>query len=93
MSKHEAARYETSCRIAHRPLEEAPRGLMLDKSAVMQKNDILRKPSRLAYVVGYDNYFDAAVLSIDEEALDGERRRGIEACGRLIEKKDFWIEA
>jgi len=66
---------------------------MLDKAAVMQKNYILRKPSRLAYVVGYNNYFDAAVLGINEDALDGERRGGIEACGRLIEKQHFWIEA
>jgi len=93
MSKHEAARYETSRRIAQRPLEETPCRLMLDKAAVMQKIYILRKPSRLAYVVGYNNYFDAAVLGINEDALDGERRGGIEACGRLIEKKHFWIEA
>ena len=93
MSQHEAARYETSCRIAQRSLEEAPRGLMLGKPAVMQKNDILRKPSCLTDVVGHDNYFDATVLGVDEEALDGERRRGIKACGRLIEQKDFWIEA
>jgi len=93
MSKHEAARYEPSRRIAQRPLEEAPCRLMLDKAAVMQKNDILGKPPRLAYVVGYNNYFDAAVRGIDEDALNGERRRGIEACSRLIEKKHFWIEA
>ena len=93
MSKHEAAGYETSCCIAYRPLEEASRGLMLDKSAVMQKNDIVRKPSRLAHVVGHDNHFDATVLGFDEEPLDGEGRCGIQACGRLIEKKHFWIEA
>ena len=69
------------------------RGLMLDKSAVMQENYFVREPSRLAHVVGYDNHFDATVLGIDEEPLDGEGRRGIEACGRLIEKKHFWIEA
>jgi hypothetical protein len=93
MSKYQAARYEGSCRIAHRPLEEAPRGLMLDESAVMQENDIVREPSRLTHVVGHDNHFDTTVLGVDEEPLDGERRRGIEARGRLIEKKHFWIEA
>jgi hypothetical protein len=93
MSKHEAARYEGSCRIAHWPLEEATRGLMLDKSAVMQKNDIVRKPSRLAHVVGNDNHFDATMFGVDKEPLDGERRRGIKTCGWLIEKEHFWIEA
>ena len=93
MSKHEAARHESSRRIAFGLLEEAPRRLMLDKSAVMQKNDVLRKPSRLAHVMGHDDHFDAAVLGVDEQPLDGERRSGIEACGRLIEKEHFWIEA
>ena len=74
-------------------LEEAPCRLMLDESAVMQKNDVLREPSRLAHVMGHDNHFDAAVLGADEEPLDGERRSGIEAGGRLIEKKHLWIEA
>jgi hypothetical protein len=41
MSKHEAARQESSCRIAFWVLEEAPRRLMLDELAVMQKDDVL----------------------------------------------------
>ena len=66
---------------------------MLHESAVMQKNDVLREPSRLAHVMGHDNHFDAAMLGADEKALDGERRSWIEARGRLVEKKHLWIEA
>ena len=66
---------------------------MLDKPAVMQKDDVLREPSRLAHVMGYDNHLDTTVLRVDEQPLDGERRSGIEARGRLVEKKDLWIEA
>ena len=85
MSKHEAARHESSCRIAFRELEEAPRRLMLDELAVMQKDDVLGEPSCLAHVMGHDHDFDAAVLGADEQPLDGERRSGIETGSRLIE--------
>ena len=66
---------------------------MLYQSAVMHENDIMREPTRLTHVVGHDDHFDTTVLGVDEEPLDHERRRGIEACRRLIEKKDLWIEA
>ena len=59
----------------------------------MQKNDVLREPSRLAHVMSDDNHFDAALLGADEKALDGERRSWIKARGRLVEKKHLWIEA
>jgi hypothetical protein len=85
MSKHEAARHECSGRIAFRVLEKAPRRLMLDKLAVMQKYDVLGQSSCLAHVMGHDDNFDAAVLGADEQPLDGKRRSGIEAGGRLIE--------
>lgn len=85
MSKHEAARHEGSCRITFRVVEEATRRLMLDESAVMQKDDVLGKPSCLAHVMGHDDDFDAAVLGADKQPLDVERRSGIEAGSRLIE--------
>jgi hypothetical protein len=85
MSKHETARHESSCHIAFWVLEEAPRRLMLDESAVMQEDDVLGQPSCLTHVMGHDDDFDATVLGADEQPLDGERRSGIEAGGRLIE--------
>ena len=92
-SKHQATGHEGACGITFRLLEKARRGLMLDKSAVMQKDDVLRQPSCLTHVMGYDNHLDASVLCFDKEPLDGERRGGIEARGGLVEKKDLWIEA
>src|SRR5262245_1854479 len=85
MSKHEAARHEGSCRITFRVVEAANRRLMIDESAVMQKDDVLGKPSCLAHVMGHDDDFDAAVLGADKQPLDVERRSGIEAGSRLIE--------
>jgi hypothetical protein len=93
MSKHQTAGHEGACGIAFRLIEEAPCGLMLDESAVMKKDDVLREPSRLAHVMGHDNHFDATVLGADEKPLDGQRRSWIEARGRLIKKKHLWIEA
>jgi hypothetical protein len=51
----------------------------------MQKYDVLRKPSRLANIVGYDNHFDTTVFGANEKPLDAERRSGIEARSWLIE--------
>jgi hypothetical protein len=60
---------------------------------MMQKDNVLREPSRLAHVVGHDDYLDAAVLCVKEQSLDGESRSGVEARGRLVEKQDVRIKA
>ena len=68
-------------------------GLILDKPAVMQKNDVLREPARLSHIMSDDNHLYAAVLRVDKQPLDGERRGRVEASGRLVEKQDVGIEA
>ena len=66
---------------------------MLDDPAVMQEHNIAGKPASLADVVGDDDDLDATALSVDQQLLDGQRRRGIEARGRLVEQQDVGLEA
>ena len=57
--------------------EKALRWLMLDNLAMMQEYNLLREPSRLADVMGNDDYFNAPVLGVDQQSLDGESRSRI----------------
>src|SRR5512142_2802416 len=92
-SDYETAGDEGSRDIARGVSEKARSGLMLDQFAMMQKDNFLREPARLAHVMGYDDDFDAAALGIEEQPLDGESRGRIEACGRLVQKQNVRIQA
>jgi hypothetical protein len=93
LSKHETTGDEGPRHVTFGLHKKALRRLVLDKSAMMQKDNVLREPSRLTHVMCHDNYLDAAVLRLEEQPLDGESRSGVEARGRLVEKQDLWIEA
>ena len=66
---------------------------MFDDAAGIQEDDLIREPSRLAYVMSHQYDFGAAVLRFGEQSLDGQSRCRVEACRRLIEKHNIGVEA
>src|SRR4030081_1501358 len=55
----------------------------------MQKKNFVGHPPRLSKTVGDHDYFRARMVHGADDRLDLLRRAGVEACGRLIQEKDF----
>ena len=59
---------------------------MLENAALMQKHDVVGQPPRLTDVVRHEDHFYSAALSVEQQPLDSQRRRRIEARRRLVKK-------
>ena len=66
---------------------------MLDQFAMVQKDNFLREPARLAHVMSYGDDLDAAAPGIHEQPLDGKSRGWIETRGGFVQKEDIRIQA
>lgn len=66
---------------------------MFHDTAVVHEDDLVRKASRLAYVMRHQYHLGAVVMRLDEQSLDGQGRGRIETRSRLIQKQDVGIEA
>src|SRR5690348_18392111 len=65
-SEHKAAGHKGACGLALRLVEEFFCRAMLDNAPVVQEDDVLREPARLADVVRHNNDLDAAALRFDQ---------------------------
>src|SRR5216683_3317486 len=72
-----------------RPLEERGRRGVLGDPALMQKDDLVGQPPRLAEIVRRHDDLGAGGMDRVDDLLDGPGRRRIEARRRLIEEEDL----
>jgi hypothetical protein len=66
---------------------------MLDQFAMVQKDNFLREPARLAHVMSYGDNLDATAPGIHEQPLDGKGRGRIETRSGFVQKENFRIQA